>query len=361
MPTAGNDVALAAKLAPTHAASAKESPAREAMGRAPMARLATRSTMDDAMGNQCCALRDNTTKKCLKKKVRFHPQMPNAVWIADSNYDRRSIVVDLSKTPFALFRKDALLMAKSSGVVAPQASAVASRASPLASTAADVASSTADVDCLSSRENSTENIELKPLVSSATRRANDTAATTATAPAAGASPSATTSSTKAASAAAGSSPSVAAAASPVLPETTETRSCSQFFGSWDSEESDSAGHTDTEDVSEHSEGCDGDAENAERRSGEPAFYGVWKRERSEGYEQLLLSSGVPKRAAAIALRKHPVHIIDHDGSYFRLIVKNGLSKVDNTFFIGDEPREVSNCVRLCFVKEFFSSSAIVQI
>ncbi|CAM9318912.1 unnamed protein product, partial [Hapterophycus canaliculatus] len=74
-----------------------------------------------------------------------------------------------------------------------------------------------------------------------------------------------------------------------------------------------------------------------------AFYGVWKRTSSEGYEDLLLSSGVPKRAVVMAMKKHPVHIIDHDGSYFRLIVKNGLSKVDNTFFIGDEPKQV--CAR----------------
>lgn len=72
----------------------------------------------------------------------------------------------------------------------------------------------------------------------------------------------------------------------------------------------------------------------------PAFYGVWKRTSSEGYEELLLMSGVPKRAVAVAMRKHPVHIIDHDGSYFRLIVKNGLSKVDNTFWIGEEPKQV---------------------
>lgn len=339
MPTAVNDVVLETKPAAIHADSAKESSIGEAMERAPVARLATRQTMVGRMGTQCYALLEDTKQKS-SKKVRFNPQMPNAIWIADSNYDRRSIVVDLSKTPFALFRKDAVLMAKSNGAQPPPRSAVA------ACTQSAVAS-TADGRCLCARQNSPENIELKRLGSSAASRANDTGATAGTVSGPSVPSLATTSSTEAAaSTAVGCSSSGVAAAAAVaavavgLPETTETRQRSQFFGSWDSDESDSAGHTDTEDISEHSEGCDGDAE---RRSEEPAFYGVWRRESSEGYEELLLSSGVPKRAAAIALRKHPVHIIDHDGSYFRLIVKNGLSKVDNTFFIGDEPREVSSC------------------
>ena len=51
----------------------------------------------------------------------------------------------------------------------------------------------------------------------------------------------------------------------------------------------------------------------------------------------------------------PVHIIDHDGSYFRLIVKNGLSKVDNTFWIGEEPKQVRSYF---YYRRIFSSTCL---
>lgn len=226
-------------------------------------------------------------------RVRFQTPLVTAVWEADIHYDRRSIVVDLSKTPFALFRKDALLMARPPAMAAT---------SPSPKTG--------------------------PLKPTGPPRRDTTVCAESEGRADGAEPRATSAN--------------CGVAGRIRPSRVEgsTRCRSDVFGSWDSEESDCSGVTDTETDAEHS---DTDSNPCpERRSVEPAFFGVWKRTGSEGYEALLLASGVSKRAVATAVRKRPIHIIDHDGQYFRLIVKNGLSKVDNTFFIGDEPRVVSD-------------------
>lgn len=254
------------------------------------------------------------------KKVRFDDPLTTAVWIADSNYDRGSIVVDLSKTPFALFRKDALLMAKPT--------AVSSTSSNCLSSFATIAAS-GPVETMSPRSNGQQKLVSSTLSPSldgphATTR-TEIDALTAAAPA----------ETRAAELSAEASSGATAAT-----DSGEVQTRSDFFGSWDYEESDSSVITDAElsDFEESSpESANGEVEG---HSAKPAFFGVWKRDRSEGYEALLLNSGVSKHAAAAALRKHPVHIIDHDGTYFRLIIKNGLTAVDNTYFIGDEPRVV---------------------
>lgn len=252
------------------------------------------------------------------------------MWFADSNYDRRSIVVDLSKTPFALFRKDALLMAKPTEVAPAAATAAAPRV-----LADNARASAKPCGTKSQRRVPAPEIEFTPLAVASAPMTTTTAVT----------PEDTTAATTTSFSGELSSSRVEAAALAAVPVATGSRSRTQSGDSCDSEESDSA-VTDTEILSDISHcdseaGFDGSGEDAERRSVEPAFFGVWKRESSEGYEELLLSAGVPKRAAAAALKKHPLHIIDHDGTYFRLIVKNGLSKdQDNTFFIGDEPREV---------------------
>lgn len=211
-------------------------------------------------------------------KVRFDAQPITAIWPAHTSkeYDRRSIVVDLSKTPFALFRKDAVLM-KTAAAAATAPSAPLPRPSPAA-------------------------LAVSYQIPDVSKK------------------------------------------SPVSSTSQEMH----VAGSEDSDTSDSSiGHTDTETDLDPS---DSDSSPCSKKmlglrksiaDVKPAYFGVWKRTSSEGYEKLLLSSGVPKKAAVMAMRKHPVHIIDHDGAYFRLIVKNGLSKVDNTFFIGDEPRVVS--------------------
>ncbi|CAB1104461.1 unnamed protein product [Ectocarpus sp. CCAP 1310/34] len=258
-----------------------------------------------------------------RRTVRFPHQPISAIWVADSvlDYNRRSIVVDLSKTPFALFRRDAVMMKQARTSVDPSA--------PLPPPGPPALS--------------------PPQVSAAA------AACPAPFPAPpGRSP-------------VGSPDAAAAAdsdASPSPPSAERRRPRGDRLAKqWESESSESSeGHTDLEtddtETDWHSDAddcCSVDSGTEEappcvvvqqqlRRgsnseSGSPAFYGVWKRTSSEGYEELLLSSGVPKRAVAMAMKKHPVHIIDHDGSYFRLIVKNGLSKVDNTFFIGDEPKQ----------------------
>lgn len=67
----------------------------------------------------------------------------------------------------------------------------------------------------------------------------------------------------------------------------------------------------------------------------PNFTGVWKRSAVEGFVELLILSGVPKSKAHSAASRRPIHIIDHDDDYFRLIVKNGLVKVDKHYIIGD--------------------------
>ena len=250
----------------------------------------------------------SVTTEQQKKKVRFDAQPITSIWPAVSEYDRRSIVVDLSKTPFALFRKDAVLM-KTGTTGDP--SAPLPPPTPPAPPAGAISSSAPRAVVLPETETTT-----------------------------------------AAAAACGDSTSdglvdgIDALSLPEAPPSPRRRS--EQTGSWDSDSSDSScGHTDTETDFEQSDTDSNpclEQQLVERRGSNtdgPAFYGVWKRTSSEGYEALLLSSGVPKRAVAMAARKHPVHIIDHDGTYFRLIVRNGLSKVDNTLFIGDEPRLVS--------------------
>lgn len=225
------------------------------------------------------------------KAVRFSSVEISAIWNACSaeEYNRRSIVVDLSKTPFALFRRDAVMMKQARTL---------SGSAPLPPPAPPA---------------------LPPQAVSPP----------------------------------GASGKESPSSSP--PPSLRRRSGRQ----WDLESSESSeGHTDLEtddtETDWHSDDADSACSSSEssaclvdqqlRRGSNsesgPAFYGVWKRTSSEGYEELLLKSGVPKRAVAVAMRKHPVHIIDHDGSYFRLIVKNGLSKVDNTFWIGEEPKQV---------------------
>lgn len=270
------------------------------------------------------------------RNVRFEAQPITAIWAADSSsdYDRRSIVVDLSKTPFALLRKDSVLMKQSS---VADMSAPLPRPSP-------------------------------PTQDRSTQQQQSGAAR--------------------------------AIASPARSSEHKT----PVAGVWDSDASDSSsGHTDNETDMDQSESSDMDScydsccdqprvakqprfsgtgpddmvmdsdsstdveqpclDQLERRGSleatGPAFYGVWKRTSCEGYEELLRSSGVPRRAAALALAKHPVHIIDHDGAYFRLIVKNGLSKVDDTFFIGEQ-RVVSG-MRRRFVSVAPSVAASVLV
>lgn len=232
------------------------------------------------------------------KTVRFSSVEISAIWNVCSaeEYNRRSIVVDLSKTPFALFRRDAVMM--------KQARALAGSA-PLPPPAPPALPPQAV-----SPPNNNGNKESPPSSSS--------------------------------------------------PPSLRRRSGSGGRP-WDLESSESSeGHTDMETDDTETDWQSDDADSAcsssessaclvdqQLRRGSntsesgPAFYGVWKRTSSEGYEEMLLKSGVPKRAVAVAMKKHPVHIIDHDGSYFRLIVKNGLSKVDNTFWIGEEPKQVS--------------------
>lgn len=235
-----------------------------------------------------------------KPRVTFDTRLTTAVWPALSDYDRTSIVVDLSKTPFALFRKDAVLMAKSAAAAtAPAEHCVPSSPAPLASRIP-----TKDISVSTAGGANDDGIESSP-----------------------------------------------------QPDAVGSRLLSV---SLDYESDSSSAVTDTETMSETDSIPCLDWEGGGMEEEGPAFYGVWKRTSSVGYEALLLSSGVPKRAIAMALRKHPVHIIDHDGSYFRLIVKNGLSKADNTFFIGDEPRTVSFvfCVRF---EVFASESTIVRV
>lgn len=215
--------------------------------------------------------RSSGSKSC--QIVRFEAQPITSIWpaLSSKEYDRRSIVVDLSKTPFALFRKDAVLMKGAAAATAP--STPLPKPSPAA---LDVGYQTAI---------------------------------------------------------------------PGVPSKSTSCPSSESSRSEDSDTSDSStGHTDTEtdldpsdsESSPYSKRMPGPRMGVSDAA--PAFFGVWKRTSSEGYERFLRSSGVPKKATAMALRKHPVHIIDHDGAYFRLIVKNGLSKVDNTYFIGDEPK-----------------------
>lgn len=256
--------------------------------------------------SSCCGGGDGSGERRPKqsgrkktKHVHFASVEITSIWVADSvlDYNRRSIVVDLSKTPFALFRRDAVMMkqARTFSGSAP----------------------------------------LPP-------------------PGPPALPHPQAVSSPPASESGGGPTSPSSSPEPALPK----RPCDTLWGSESSESSE--GHTDMEtddtetDCDWHSDAdsvCSAISETppglvtqqlrrgSNSESG-PAFYGVWKRTSSEGYEELLLRSGVPKRAVSVAMKKHPVHIIDHDGSYFRLIVKNGLSKVDNTFWIGEEPKQV---------------------
>lgn len=73
-----------------------------------------------------------------------------------------------------------------------------------------------------------------------------------------------------------------------------------------------------------------------QRRRRPNFSGVWRRDRAEGFEELLRFSGVNVRAAAAAAARSALHVIDHDDDYLRLIVKNGLVKVDSHYIIGDD-------------------------
>ncbi len=233
------------------------------------------------------------------KHVHFASVEITSIWVADSvlDYNRRSIVVDLSKTPFALFRRDAVMM-KQAGTLPGSA--------PLPPPG------------------------LPALPHAQAVRPPGAAAETG--------------------------PTSPSSSPPSLPK----KPCDALWGSESSESSE--GHTDMEtDDTETDWHSDADSvcsitsetppglvdqqlrRGSNSESG-PAFYGVWKRTSSEGYEELLLRSGVPKRAVSVAMKKHPVHIIDHDGSYFRLIVKNGLSKVDNTFWIGEEPKQVRHAL-----------------
>ena len=230
-------------------------------------------------------------------KVRFEAQPITAIWLAHSSqeYDRRSIVVDLSKSPFALFRKDAVMM-KAASAAAASPTPVPRPSPP----ALDVTYQTS--------------IPEVPSRSPSPRSARGMS--------------------------------------------------TESLRSDDSDASDSStGHTDNETDLDPS---DSDWSPCSKRvpglrkgipEAKPAFFGVWKRTSSEGYEKFLLSSGVPKKATAMALRRHTVHIIDHDGTYVRLIVKNGLSKVDNTFFIGDEPRVVSQ-LEFCYEKSLPTYSTV---
>lgn len=265
----------------------------------------------DGKGDEKQQMPQAAPKVATKKTVHFASVEITAMWIADSvlDYNRRSIVVDLSKTPFALFRRDAVMMKQ-------------------ARTSIDLS------------------VPLPPpgppaLPEQGVPRAGG-GRTASSVPVASPSP------------------------SPSPPPSPQRRRHSDKPSRvWDSESSESSeGHTDLETDDAETDWLS-DAESAcsagfpeapspsssslvdhQLRRGSnpesgPAFYGVWKRTSSEGYEEMLLKSGVPKRAVTAAVAKHPVHIIDHDGSYFRLIVKNGLCKVDNTFFIGDEPKQVS--------------------
>lgn len=272
-----------------------------------------------------------------KKKVRFDAQPITSIRPAVSDYDRRSIVVDLSKTPFALFRKDAVLM-KTGTTGVP--SAPLPRPAPPAPPAGAIISSAPRAVVVPEADT-----------------------TTTAAPA----------STAACVDSSGDSMGDGIDAPSLREAPHSPRRRSEQTGSWDSDSSDSScGHTDNETDFEQSDTDSNpflEQQLVERRGSNtdgPAFYGVWKRTSSEGYEALLLSSGVPKRAVAMAARKHPVHIIDHDGTYFRLIVRNGLSKVDNTMFIGDEPRLVScdiyyNTICLGFNVDFCSHRRVYTI
>lgn len=248
-------------------------------------------------------------KKTHRKNVRFSSVEISAIWNACSaeEYNRRSIVVDLSKTPFALFRRDAVMMKQARTL--PGSAPLPPPAPPALPPQA-----------------------VSPPGSSSDDHGNKE-----------------------------SSPSSSPPPSSLMMRRRSGRL-------WDTESSESSeGHTtDLETDDTETDWHSDDAESVYSCSSEgsacplvdqqlrrgsnsesgPAFYGVWKRTSSEGYEELLLKSGVPKRAVAGAMKKHPVHIIDHDGSYFRLIVKNGLSKVDNTFWIGEEPKQV--CVRIYY-------------
>lgn len=74
-----------------------------------------------------------------------------------------------------------------------------------------------------------------------------------------------------------------------------------------------------------------------RKASRPNFSGIWQRSSVEGFAELLIFSGVPKALAAKASQRRPLHIIDHDDDYVRVMVKNGLVKSDCHYIIGDIP------------------------
>lgn len=226
------------------------------------------------------------------KRVRFGAPFVTAVWEAVADYDRRSIVVDLSRTPFALFRKDALLMARPPAMAATSLPAKVVPAEPSISPQSDTA--------VYERTAKPRDCEMLPATAAAR---------------------------------------VLGRGIESLPDQRSYRRHAAELSSWDPEESDSSAVTDTETDVDHSDTDSNPC--SETSSVKPAFFGIWKRTHSEGYETLLRTQGVPERKVAQVAKKHPIHIIDHDDQYFRVIINNGLSKMDNTFFIGDEPRQVS--------------------
>lgn len=241
-----------------------------------------------------CMTHDTTSPSSTRssKQVRFGDPLVTAVWEAVADYDRRSIVVDLSRTPFALFRKDALLMAKPPAMAATSLPAKAVPTEPSISPESDTA--------VYEKAAKPRDCEMLPATAAAR---------------------------------------VLGRGIESLPDQRSNRRHAAELSSWDPEESDSSAVTDSETDVDHSDTDSNPC--SETSSVKPAFFGVWKRTHTEGYETLLRTQGVPERKLAQVARKHPIHIIDHDDQYFRVIIKNGLSKVDNTFFIGDEPRQVS--------------------
>lgn len=261
-------------------------------------------------------------KVVTRKTVHFASVEITAMWVADSvlDYNRRSIVVDLSKTPFALFRRDAVMMKQARATIDPSAplpppglpALPAQQDSPAAGVGRTTAAISSSSSSAADSDVSPSSSPSPPQRSSGRRRPSD---------------------------------------KPTRVWDSESSESSEGHTDWETDDTETDWHSDADstrsgDFAEapsppSSSSCLVDQQLRRGSNTEgPAFYGVWKRTSSEGYEELLLKSGVPKRAVSLAVAKHPVHIIDHDGSYFRLIVKNGLSKVDNTFFIGDEPKQV---------------------
>eukprot|EP00903_Cladosiphon_okamuranus_P009175 g8763.t1 len=250
----------------------------------------------DDGGNRDGGRGNQTTRQGRKTKaVRFSSVEISAIWNACSaeEYNRRSIVVDLSKTPFALFRRDAVMMKQARTL---------SVSAPLPPPAPPALPAQQAVSLLGAGGKESPSSSPPPSLRRRSGRLWDVVES--------------------------SSSSSSEGHTDMETDDTET--------DWHSDDADSVCSA------SESSACLVDQQlrrGSNTSESGPAFYGVWRRTSSEGYEEMLLKSGVPKRAVAVAMKKHPVHIIDHDGSYFRLIVKNGLSKVDNTFWIGEEPKQ----------------------